>query len=164
MDSTLEMLNEPSLQGEEASSSAGNQHTIQQQLGALALLIGNQSQEDVIVYSGSIGYPSDRVFSETILKNKDHDNVLLILTTYGGVPDSAFRMARVLQKNYEKITVFVNDFCKSSGTLLAIGADQIIMGDFGEFGPLDIQLVNKDEFNERNSGLDAIQALSLLSD
>ena len=34
--------------------------------------------------------------------------------------------------------------CKSAGTLLALGADEIIMSNLSELGPLDIQLPDRD--------------------
>jgi hypothetical protein len=51
--------------------------------------------------------------------------------------------------------------CKSSGTLVAIGADEIVMGDFGEFGPLDIQM-SKDDEMVNTSGLSYFQSLVTL--
>jgi len=52
--------------------------------------------------------------------------------------------------------------CKSAGTLLAIGGDHIVMGDYGELGPLDVQLTKKDELMSASSGLDILQAVGVI--
>jgi hypothetical protein len=52
--------------------------------------------------------------------------------------------------------------CKSAGTLAALGADQIIMGEAGELGPLDVQLYKPDEIMPTASGLDILTALAVI--
>jgi Serine dehydrogenase proteinase len=61
-----------------------------------------------------------------------------------------------------KFILAVSTFCKSAGTLLALGANEIVMTDSAELGPLDVQVLKKDEMGERTSGLTPIQALSTL--
>ncbi len=85
-----------------------------------------------------------------------------MLTTSGGSPDAAYRMARCLKRQYTKIILYIYGVCKSAGTLVSIGANEIILSDFGEFGPLDIQLGKKDELFETISGLNITQALTSL--
>lgn len=87
----------------------------------------------------------------------------LILTTSGGNPDSAFQMARCLQRNYKKVTLLVFGDCKSAGTLVAIAANEIVMSDFGQFGPLDVQLADKEELFGQMPALEVSQTLTTLS-
>ena len=94
--------------------------------------------------------------------SKRNNNVVLILTTYGGDPDAAYRIARFLKHHYQKFILFVFGPCKSAGTLIALGADEIIMSTFGELGPLDIQLAKEDEFTSTASGLDYFHAMLML--
>jgi hypothetical protein len=82
----------------------------------------------------------------------------------GGDLDIAYRIARYLQEKYRKFTVYVDTYCKSAGTLITLGADEIIMSDRAELGPLDVQIMKPDELGERDSGLDLIQALSRLKE
>lgn len=89
-------------------------------------------------------------------------SLLLILFTGGGDPDSAFRIARYFQEKYERFTLYVTGYCKSAGTLLALGAHELIMSDHAELGPLDIQMAKKDELIEKQSGLTVMTALSSL--
>src|SRR5690606_24836885 len=77
-------------------------------------------------------------------------------------PDAAFRMARCLQDRYKKVSILIAGKCKSSGTLIALGAHEIIMSCKAELGPLDIQLGKKDELFETDSGLTILNALSEL--
>jgi Serine dehydrogenase proteinase len=64
-----------------------------------------------------------------------------------------------LQQRYKKFSVYIPSYCKSAGTLLAIGAQELIMGEFGELGPLDIQIARRDELGEMSSGLVVNEAL-----
>ena len=89
-------------------------------------------------------------------------HVLFLLTTDGGSADAAYRIGRCLQQRYTKVSLFVDSFCKSAGTLIALGADEIVMADAAELGPLDVQLYKPDELSELTSGLTPIQALSTL--
>ena len=46
---------------------------------------------------------------------------------------------------------------------MTLGADEVIMSDFGEFGPLDIQLTKDDELSN-TSGLNFVQSLTFLNE
>lgn len=127
-------------------------------------LVSEQSNADIFLFSSGISYGSGEEFIDTVSKNRKRDNVVLILSTYGGDPDAAYRIARFLQDHYKRFTLHVYGFCKSAGTLLALGANDIVMGDRAEFGPLDVQLHKPDEFMHRVSGLDITKALASISD
>jgi len=49
-------------------------------------------------------------------------NVMLVLVTEGGAADPAYRIARCLQDYYKRFSLFVGGYCKSAGTLVALGA------------------------------------------
>ena len=88
--------------------------------------------------------------------------VLLVLATLGGDADAAYRIARFLRRSYEHFTVFVPSLCKSAGTLLCVGAHEIVMSETGELGPLDVQVRNPEELADYGSGLDMPRAFSFL--
>lgn len=92
-------------------------------------------------------------------KDKSNKNLVLTLVTYGGSAEAAYRIGRYLQSVYDNITVFIPSSCKSAGTLLAIAGHSIVMSPFGELGPLDVQLRQKDEIFARRSGLNTRSAL-----
>ena len=87
-----------------------------------------------------------------------------MLTTCGGSGDSAYRIARCLQRSYRdgEFILFVDSLCKSAGTLIALGSDQIIMSDGSELGPLDVQVSKHGEVGEYSSGLTASQTFNTL--
>ncbi len=119
---------------------------------------------DLLIYSADIEEENaDELIKIVKEKTDKRDNLVLILATYGGDPDAAFRIARFLQNTYNKFTLFVFGYCKSAGTLVAIGADEIVMSDLAELGPLDIQVTKDDDLVRRSSGLDLQKALTVLS-
>ena len=119
---------------------------------------------DVFVYNGPIDFePADALFDSVNALSKRRPNVALVLTTSGGSGDAGFRMARFLKRKYERFTLLLFGWCKSAGTLIALGADQIVMSDYAEMGPLDVQVYKEDDFFGMSSGLDLHQALQLLS-
>lgn len=129
----------------------------------VVLSIADKLNADVLLYAGDIASPADRDLIELINdRSTRRKNVFFILTTDGGSADSAYRIARTLQQKYGKVVLFVDSFCKSAGTLIALGADEIVMADIAELGPLDVQLYKPDELSELTSGLTPLQALSTL--
>ena len=118
---------------------------------------------DLLFYSGRIDNDGYNVLISRCTGSKDKE-ALLFLTTWGGSADAAFRIAKLLQEKYKKFSVFINEYCKSAGTLIAIGADEIIFSIDGEIGPLDVQLRQMDELGEAYmSGLDVRYAFSALN-
>jgi len=113
---------------------------------------------DILFISGNM-YPDvqERVISLIRTREKKPKKLFLILTTPGGLPDCAYRISRAIQRNYEHYTIIIPGWCKSAGTLCAIGAKDIVMFDEAEIGPIDVQLAKRDEIDERDSGL-VIQA------
>lgn len=118
---------------------------------------------DLILYSGVIGQAGGEMLLSLFDTNEPRANVGLILATYGGVADWAYKMARALRARYEKVTVYVLGYCKSAGTLLALGAHEIVMGDRGELGPLDVQVLRGEDFTQRHSGLTIFQTVQELN-
>jgi hypothetical protein len=117
---------------------------------------------DILLYDGPIDRDSFYLLLDYTRESKKLPNVLLILSTLGGDPDAAYRIARCLKSRYEKLIVFVPGLCKSAGTLVALAADEVIISESGELGPLDIQVRKRDEILEFGSGLDTTKALDFL--
>lgn len=126
--------------------------------------VSASNDADIIVYSGGIDSPSDQELMDQVQRYRCKPNVMLFLTTNGGSAETAYRIARCLQRGYEggRIILFVDSTCKSAGTLIALGAHEIVMADLAELGPLDVQLYKSDELAEMTSGLTPVQALTTL--
>lgn len=69
-----------------------------------------------------------------------------IIHSPGGSPPDAYRIIRSLRNTFEKVNVVVPFWAKSAATLLSLGANRIIMDEFGEFGPLDLQIGVEKEY------------------
>jgi len=126
---------------------------------AIALMRAEANDRDIIVVSRGISRELHADLTEQIAENKTHHKCTLFLTTRGGDPDGGYRFARCLRHHYQHVRLVIPSFCKSAGTLVAIAADELAIGDQGELGPLDIQVHKGSEMMERSSGLDIVQAM-----
>jgi len=124
--------------------------------------IAAQYGADVFYYAGPISREGYELVTQCCMTHAPKKNACLFLATYGGDADAAYRIARALRHNYEKLHIFIPRECKSAGTLLLVGATTLIISDRGELGPLDVQLSKPDEIFERSSGLDIMQSLRVL--
>jgi Serine dehydrogenase proteinase len=111
-------------------------------------------ERDIILLNSPMDPGVDSRLRECITQRQNRaKSVILLLVTEGGLADIAYRSARMLQDKYENVAVCIPGWCKSAGTLLAIGAHELLIGDRGELGPLDVQVAVRDEIGDRNSGL-----------
>lgn len=117
---------------------------------------------DVLLFNGPILRPLDVTVAQLCAGRRRRANVLLVLVTTGGDADPAYRIARCLQDAYDRFSFFVTGYCKSAGTLVATGANEIVIADCGELGPLDVQMSKEDELGQTRSGLTVLSALSIL--
>jgi hypothetical protein len=132
------------------------------EMGALSQILSDRYEADILFYNGGISGSASQKVIEMCRTRSRRKNVILMLVTPGGDADAAYRIARCLQEKYEKFILFVPGWCKSAGTLLAIGADELYMSDYGELGPLDVQLSVTDELWEYSSGLTVDAAVKSL--
>jgi hypothetical protein len=117
---------------------------------------------DIFIFNGEIKRGSDLRFIELVYTEKKDEECLLVLVTPGGSPDAAYKIARYLQSKYEKFSVIVSGLCKSAGTLLSVGADELIFMPYGELGPLDVQMAKTDNLAGLESGLNISEAFMAL--
>ena len=117
---------------------------------------------DVLLLNGPMARPLDFQIIDLCASRARRTNVILVLVTEGGDADPAYRIARCLQEHYERFSLFVSGYCKSAGTLVALGAHEIVITDHGELGPLDVQMSKEDELGATRSGLTVLSALSAL--
>ena len=129
---------------------------------AIALSIAKTLNADIFLYRGAIDRTGYQKITKLCRTTTPRRNALLLLSTYGGDAHAAYRIARALRHNYEKLFVLIPAECKSAGTLIAIGASELIICDCGELGPLDVQITKPDEMFERSSGLDVMQSLVVM--
>jgi hypothetical protein len=137
-----------------------------EQYKAALRTVSDEHDCDIVFYSGDIRHPGDDELVKLVKALRSRKNVFLFLTTPGGSPDCAYRIARCLQRAYSdgRFILFVDSFCKSAGTLIALGADEIVMSVMAELGPLDVQLSKPDALAEQTSGLTPTHAITTLCD
>lgn len=70
--------------------------------------------------------------------------VALIIDSPGGHADQAYQIANLLRNRCGSFTAIVPRYAKSAATLLALGAQEILLNDVAELGPLDAQLPDMD--------------------
>ncbi|MEF2156424.1 ATP-dependent Clp protease proteolytic subunit [Luteimonas sp. FXH3W] len=131
---------------------------------AINALINSDASRDYLVISGKINRDLHYRLSNELDTKARNSSCTLFLTTYGGDPDAAFRIARCLQHYYTSIRIVVTGFCKSAGTLITLVGNEIAIGDLGELGPLDIQVNKGSELLEQSSGLDMNEALQAVTE
>ena len=128
--------------------------------------ISQARKADVFIFNDDIYYYSiNRLIKLVTELEHRRDNCVLVLTTNGGDADEAYRLAKFLikPKLYKSLILFLFGPCKSAGTLLALGANEIVMSDFGELGPLDVQIQSEDKV-DLDSAMNVLQSLELLSE
>ena len=109
----------------------------------------------LICYVAGIAAPIDRddpaAFADLLHNLQQGDDVDLLLHTGGGDIDAAEKLIRMLRQRVGSgaVRVIVPDFAKSAGTLMALGADVIIMSDTSELGPIDPQSIRIDNDGNR---------------
>ena len=110
-------------------------------------LIGCYEREHscrLAVLIGQLAPFSVTAFEDLLFDADPAEDLHLILDTPGGDGETAIRLVRQVQSRCRKFIVIVPNQAKSAGTLLALGADRILMGPTGDLGPIDPQLLMKD--------------------
>ena len=132
----------------------------------LANLAADEWDADVLLINSPIAPGLEASIRDaTATRTRKRDHVIVILISAGGIADDAYRAAVALRSNYTNVTMCIAGWCKSAGTLMAIGADDLVFGCNGEMGPLDVQIAVKDELVEnRDSGLILDAAIQGLTD
>ena len=80
-------------------------------------------------------------FAKQLLKiPKDQREIDLLVVSNGGDPTVSWRMMCMLRQRFDKVSVLLPYVAYSAATLLALGADEIVMHQFSNLGPVDPQL------------------------
>jgi len=82
------------------------------------------------------------LFFEHLQSFKKVEKIDLFLYTRGGHTLAPNRIVHLLREFCEKLTVLIPFRAHSAGTILALGADEIVMGPMAELGPVDPSVAN----------------------
>ena len=88
---------------------------------------------------------------------KESDSIDLLILSNGGDPIVSWRIISILREKFKHVGVLVPYTAYSAATLLALGADEIIMHPYANLGPLDPQLSFQDSNGkQKNIGYEDI--------
>ena len=125
------------------------------------LLVQNGSDKDLDAVSA---YAKQALFDSRFIPDfglERGKNVALLIDSPGGQARAAYEIASLLRQHCGGFVAVVPRRAKSAATLISLGADGIILGEYGELGPLDVQIMDV-EREEWISGLDEVQSLERL--
>lgn len=102
-------------------------------------------QEKKSLFGFSVARHIDMEDAQTIIaaikETPDDKPIDLIVHTPGGLVLAAMQIARAVESHPARVRVFVPVLAMSGGTLIALAADEIILGEFSVLGPIDPQLM-----------------------
>lgn len=117
---------------------------------ALIKDIEKQTGKSLICYVSGVATYIDRddivPFVDLLHNVQPGQDLDLLLHTPGGDMDSAEKLISLVHTTVgtAQLRVVVPDFAKSAGTLMALGANRIVMSDTSELGPIDPQIALND--------------------
>lgn len=74
------------------------------------------------------------------IEQESRNKIGLFIISNGGDPIVALRIITLLRARFSEIAVIIPFTAYSAATLIALGADEIIMHPYANLGPLDVQL------------------------
>ena len=102
-------------------------------------------QEKRSIFGFTVSRHIDLEGAETIIaaikETPDDMPIDLVIHTPGGLVLAAMQIARAVEAHKAKVTVYIPVYAMSGGTLIALAADEIVLGEFSVLGPIDPQIV-----------------------
>jgi membrane-bound ClpP family serine protease len=102
----------------------------------------HEKYEILFIYdpSGPIrDYTADQIY-KSLPKDGEKKDILLILYSNGGSGEAAYLISKCCKEYSKKFNVAIPRRAKSAATLIALGADEIHMGQMSHLGPIDPQI------------------------
>jgi len=101
-------------------------------------------QERRSIFGFAVSRHIDLEGAQTIIaaikETPDDMPIDLVIHTPGGLVLAAMQIARAVEAHKAKVTVYVPVYAMSGGTLIALAADEIVLGEFSMLGPIDPQI------------------------
>ncbi|MGI9423426.1 MAG: SDH family Clp fold serine proteinase [Hyphomicrobiaceae bacterium] len=102
-------------------------------------------QEQRSLFGMNVARHIDLEDAQTIIaaikETPDDVPIDLIVHTPGGIVLAAMQIARAVEAHPAKVSVIVPVYAMSGGTLIALAADEIVVGEFSVLGPIDPQIL-----------------------
>jgi ClpP class serine protease len=116
---------------------------IEQERGSRVILMAHRQETMRLLGFPIVQYINMNDTEEVIhaIRMTDPDMPLdIILHTPGGIALAAIQIARAVKEHRGHTTVFVPHYAMSGGTLIALAADEIVLGPHAVLGPIDPQI------------------------
>lgn len=82
----------------------------------------------------------EHIIDQIRLIPRDQEEIDFLIISNGGDPITSLRIISLLRERFKKISVIIPYVAYSAATILALGADEIIMHPYSNLGPVDPQL------------------------
>jgi len=108
--------------------------------------IEKETNRELVVYIANLQHPggaidrNDVMAFGDLLQRKEEVDLDLLLQSPGGDIDVAEKIIYMCKGRTKSFRVIVVESAKSAATLVALAADEIVMGDTSELGPIDPQI------------------------
>jgi hypothetical protein len=89
---------------------------------------------------------------------KDATNIDFLIVSLGGDPMVAWRIMSLIRERVDTVSVLIPQSAYSAATLLALGANEIIMHPNGHLGPVDMQITTVSEGQRKQFSTEDISA------
>lgn len=123
---------------------------IEQERRAQLARIGELRQSAVLTYAARltampVQAPTPILYDDLLpfndmLSNCKGERITIVLETHGGVGEVGREMVEILHERFKHVTFIVPGVAKSTGTIMVLGADEILMGSASSLGPIDAQI------------------------
>ncbi|MGP8246055.1 MAG: SDH family Clp fold serine proteinase [Bryobacteraceae bacterium] len=90
---------------------------------------------------------SDKIGFYEVTHSLSASPIDLILHSPGGFPEAAESIVESLRAKFPHVRVIVPSFAKSAATMMAMSADEILLDDDAELGPIDPQMQTANGFS-----------------
>lgn len=117
---------------------------IEQQLDQCIESLEGEFEAGVLALVGGLVFGIDdsirNVVEEMRDRSKEHQKLIVILTTLGGYIETVQRIAEILRHHYNCVEFIVPNYAYSAGTVLVMSGDAIHMNYYSRLGPIDPQV------------------------
>lgn len=79
------------------------------------------------------------------LAGRKFSEIDLVIHSGGGLAHCAYQIVELLHMHGERVSAIVPFWAKSAATLLCMGANEIVVGEHAELGPLDVQMYEEEK-------------------
>jgi len=120
---------------------------VEEQLDQLLGKVAEVFDGDALTWSGPLLYGVDSVLRRVIESRRKVDNsrnLVIVLTTLGGMVEVVQRMVETIRHHYDVVNFAIPDYAYSAGTVLAMSGDAIYMDYYSRLGPIDPQIERGD--------------------